>query len=972
MSRNLLWIEYKNLVPVQSRTLSWPRVSSADLILAISEFESDLIASEFVSNIFDNVIENLTVTTNPLTNNRIVVDGSEFKELIRSGFEHNTETNRMEVPFDSRLVEFNANSRPIEQLSNYRDLLSLYGSAQLYGITDGIFRVSSAFNLSGSTVNQFKKWMVAQTEYLDNIDDIQGIIFQDDPVDFNIGGSMRGILNCFVNEVCSQTTNKYIILSEKYQIMYQHLIESFISESVKRVIKVHTPFKTLTFGEKYRKNKKKIINLYYNNNHVVSELTSYADLKVIKMELGELTKTFKQFDVTQIQQVFQSKTILYGFQTYDSLYKLSSETDGYMKGDYFEETLNVELSDDDFSATAKYRKLFLQDNELLDPIPQHHDNIEAIRSILHHGLNSQMSYPDQEACVIDLKKAYTNYEKYDSYTGFPSNLGNHVKSLSQAEFLIIIKKYEGFGLTTFKNIYTGEETKCWRSFPFIRNRLSFNESIIIHECMIAQNRIHLDTSCFGNDEVKSNKRLFHKVIGSLTKIKKTLSFATSDPILAKSYISYETIPGLYICSEEVSYINSYFYPHISQYIYTYCEIELENMYRQLINKKMQVHRIWIDGITINKSELSSISIPNNFHIKRSHLTNFEGAKFSMEISYPEPHNLNNYSLKFNGIMLNLNNRRLVITGSAGTGKTYLLNQLHDQMSNCKILLPKHDLKSKFPGRDAQTIHSYTLRHIFNNDILLFDEVFMNCMKHMSVCYDNSRYTICAGHDKQLSNQFTSTPYTIHDHEKKESSFVVNLTYIWRQSDVTFINNLNKTANNGTLSYIKKRITVSSAIKKSMLILSSTHKEIDRINKIGLKKLKTKSVKVGKYEIKVGAPIRFYSSKYPDYYSGMMGTILGITERKCLIKTDRDTTVNIPITYFCGKIETSEEVPIPRTTTTPKIKIAYSITYHGVQGSEFENIGIVLNMNNLFTERNQMKYVGASRAKKLEQLYILRN
>lgn len=102
-------------------------------------------------------------------------------------------------------------------------------------------------------------------------------------------------------------------------------------------------------------------------------------------------------------------------------------------------------------------------------------------------------------------------------------------------------------------------------------------------------------------------------------------------------------------------------------------------------------------------------------------------------------------------------------------------------------------------------------------------------------------------------------------------------------------------------------------------------------------------------VKVGSPVRFYKTT-KSYNAGETGYITSI-DKNITIKKEDDVEIKINIDQF-----------------KKYHKLAYSMTYHCVQGKTVRDKNIAINTTNLFDP--QMKHVGCSRVVREDQLFLL--
>ena len=708
-----------------------------------------------------------------------------------------------------------------------------------------------------------------------------------------------------------------------------------ISKKTKMRITVIVGKKEIVFGPK--RNKRAQLKLYYHNNHVTQSIINYKDREVLFVK--DLTIENSGVELCDIINIVRSSEKIYCISTNEKEFRLKFDGD-------------VDLEKYDcFSATSYYCKQFIEDNPNIHSIHACHDNIEAIKSIVQNGI-TYCENMDKGWC-IDLKRAYTNFENFSSYTGFPTDLSNAIDTdlLSETEILDILNDYEGFALIECDVIFNNKRITRWASFPYVRHRLKDTKSDIqIRFMMIGTSRTHLNLKAFKF----TPKRALHKVFGKFISHTKNNSFTTTDPIVGMNFngsiVCEKDNVKLMLCNSWMEKIGNSYYPHITSYVQQYTEIEIEKMYLELIQKNIPVFRIWVDGLTVpcdSLNKIKKIVDDNLWHIKES--SKFE---YTSELEMIEPKKLVKFSETLNKTLLNIDTKnpyKYCITGEAGCGKSYTLMQLYKQMNNCAILVPTHALKRNYPGMIVETIQLVVAQQINSYDILLIDEYSMidEDMLHRIPNYDK-KIIILAGDTAQLK--------PVNGARINTQDFnCVELTKNYRQKDKKFLQNLQKTRNNGDISWIQI-IEEDEIFDEDSIVISSTNLDVDKFNKLGITKNPNEEVN----GLKIYTPIKFLKTiKKENICAGDLGAIIEISP---------NDTVTVELDF--NKDEVFIKGETIRDEKNEIIKYAYSQTIHSVQGKTIRDKKIIINPNRLFD--GAMAYVAASRAVNSDQLFRLRD
>lgn len=907
-----------------------------------------------------------------LAGTKIKRNSEAYNKLIDLGYTYNPETNRLIYPVEIEIFEIKDNDLPVGLINKIRDNPEKYHHIFVEGDT-----YNNSLNLP-KTIREIRDWWYEEILY-ESITDVRQIQLYPNIKEVHFGPSYQGIKNCVISELENHYKKHDYVYDFKplYTQFDEGVFESDFEELTKKLkmrISVFVGNKEYKYG-KTRTNKAQL-KLYYKNNHMTSVKTEYKDKQQQFVHNLSIDYVIQDCSLSNIINVIKCKDITYAIETDKKLYRLKE--DGRCDECLIERNKNaMELSadlktikkcqgdcsidlekEDVYSATTYYTRKFIQDNLNIKKIPTNHDNIDAIKSIIQNGINFNYKSSNEELVCIDLIKAYSNFQNFSEYTGFPTDLSQCVdcNNMDEKELINIINTCEGYALCEITDIFNSnikeelyETVIRWISFPYVRHRLKFEYDIQIRFMMISKDRTDLNLSLFEN----TNKREMHKVFGKLINTNVNDSFTTTDPLVGINYggsmiyQDHKSGEGLFICNnyrEKVS--DKYYYPHITGYVQQYTEIQIEKMYLECVTKNIDVYRIWVDGITICKSDLINISYDNlRFKIKPD-----KSQDFICKNQYVIGVRPNKYAESFNPLLVNVDkfkNNKYVIMGEAGTGKTYNVRKLYNQFNNTIILLPKHNLKQDYPGMNTETIHMFLEKKTKSYDTIIIDEFSMINQEMLNTIENFSEKTIILVGDFGQLKCVNGTPIDTNGYN------IVLLEKNYRQNDKKFIKLLRKTRETGDISWITQSVNKIEAVKKKFIILSATHEEIDKINIIG-DELNPNPIQVG---YKIDTPIRFYQTR-KEYNAGDMGIITNIDEKKkeLTINIGDDKDVKISVKSFNDK-------------KTLLVKKAYSITYHAVQGKTITR-NIALNLARLFDKN--MKYVGVSRATEYENIYILEN
>jgi hypothetical protein len=766
------------------------------------------------------------------------------------------------------------------------------------------------------------------------------------------GIAFQGESNCVITALDAHMKNsnydcKAILdkLYEKFKDgVYGSEDYNYICKKLKLRIKVNYPPYNRDDYVKFGKESNKQRSMFECNyqNHHVKIIKERINKPVIYHDFLNWQKL--SLDTTKISNIIGKIDDPILVETDDTIYKAKYVS---FNGS------DLEL-DGTMSSTDYYTKVFIKKNPKLVPIFRKSFNIDAIKTICQHGITFSKkidTIPHKDLINYDIKSAYTTYDKCEYYSGFPTDLeySINVEDYDLDQIKEIINKYEGFAMIKMTCLWSKKEVDRWVSFPYVKHYMENRaDKITFYYMMISTDKVDdVDKS-----ELDTTKRLWHYVLGSINKTTRKASFCTIDPLLAKTTPgcieeAFITNTKLYRKTNTISYINKSYYPHIAGYVQNYTEIRLEQFV--LKHDIKNIYRVWIDGIYTDKDitcstdwhkETISTQQTDIYDEDDEDSTNFKYVEFSDVCNITYKVEIPKYSaFKFEE---RLPCGNVIVRGCAGTGKTYLLKNLYNQIPNSIVLVPTNELIKQFPSCKCITIDNFMYHpKTFNNySTLLIDEYSMISQETIDKALENINVNriILFGDLNQLGLiQGTAIDETQYK--------ILGLERNYRQHNEKFQKKLNQMRIDGKFKF-KQQIDPKEALNRKFLILSSTHKDIDKLNAMGLVLNDNKLIN----GLKIGAPTRFYKT-CKSYNAGEMGTITDIN----------DTCITI-------KKTNGVEVVIKKSTFDTQHKLAYSVTYHAIQGKTIHNQSIAINTNKLFDKN--MKYVGCSRVIDETQLYLL--
>ncbi len=366
-----------------------------------------------------------------------------------------------------------------------------------------------------------------------------------------------------------------------------------------------------------------------------------------------------------------------------------------------------------------------------------------------------------------------------------------------------------------------------------------------------------------------------------------------------------------------------------------------------------------------------------------------------------------------------------MTGSAGSGKTFLLNQFIDDLKSKKIKVGiTASTGIAATHLNGRTIHSWCgmgiakklnkkqirkilmweelLERIKNAQVLIIDEISMldaDCLDLVDkICkavknpfspFGGIQIVLC-GDFFQLPPVSKDSLFAFHALSWENSGFkVCYLDEQFRQDDAGFLNILNKIRANEAgeeeMNLLKTRLYEPVAHVPFLTKLYTHNVNVDALNDFELSKilgeekvyqviehgprqlvdfLKKSYPAVGELELKVGAVVMFIKNNFDaGYVNGTLGEVVGFDEDGYPeIKTkNNNKIVAKPVSW---NIE-EDEIVVASIRQVP-LRLAWAITVHKSQGMSLDAAEIDLSKS---FERG-MGYVALSRVRTLNSIRLM--
>jgi hypothetical protein len=872
------------------------------------------------------------------TNRYIKKDGKAFKKFLNLGYKFQKNIFiKPEISYDISREDFIAFNFDKDRLKNAK---------QIIVIIEYIYKE----NIIKEYIDMTRKDLIqAIKEKVYDADNYTIKVIESEKVKFGV--AYEGPQNCFIQCVKTHIMNQNNFyknsdktkkkLNDKFNQYFNNFEEGVFEEDLQNIaedwklfIRIYETDEYEEYGKKTYTKNKTMLKLEYKNNHVELKVEKIEHQKEI-INIGkcdcldhlnfdtEINCTHKienyldDININDIQQIQLSGDEINKLITTDKIYKYQ------YYGDF-------KLKDNEFNLQDKVS------NELFDYFsikPQSiKTNLEVVKQIIN-----PIYYQLEK---ITANKEYINLDliaAYDNFNELPTDLlikCNTDKMHEQIGFYYIKLK------CPIRKIDISE----WRSTEYLNILNKHNIKYEIKQAMLSSNKTTFDIKSF-NDKYKSyEKRIFHKQLGKFQKYQYFKRYLTTDYEIVRKYGGHEVIDingeTLYEYSNNKTTTNTYkYYPHITAYI-------MENTHSKLLDTvlthKLKPLRIWADNIIIEKNTGNAIikkNIPKIFKNEDKIYKDDMAVSFKTESHLP---------LETKSTYYHIHSEDLVL-GGAGTGKSTIIKNQYTPNVNILILSPTNmALKNFKDHKNKMTIASYLDKdhpHLIYTELIVIDEISMVSQETYNLIKNKATCKIISFGDFNQLQPVEGNPINYKNH-----SYTI-LTHIYRQEDKIFQQYTLETLNTGNVNYIKNKSSIEECIKNNILILSPRNDQIDHINKIGYGSNPSQIINES---FKVNSPIIITDSymKSKGLVTGDFGIIKSFINNNIIINiADIDYTLTI------------DEL-------NKYTKPAYSITYHKVQGQTF-NKPICLNINRLNkSQKNNMLYVGVSRVRNLEQLYLL--
>ena len=330
----------------------------------------------------------------------------------------------------------------------------------------------------------------------------------------------------------------------------------------------------------------------------------------------------------------------------------------------------------------------------------------------------------------------------------------------------------------------------------------------------------------------------------------------------------------------------------------------------------------------------------------------------------------------------------LIAGYAGSGKTTtiktLINVARTQGKKIKLLAPTGkaaERMSEATGKKAETIHralklmvdSYETDEILTEDIVIVDEATMidiqlfNCLlthiwseSQIILLGDPAQLPSVSGgnvfHDLLINSKIPSKVLSNIHRQSGESGILRLATQIRQGEELDFVDSYDLKFINSKQIIKTVRSTYNNLLASdgNIVILSATRKSVEQINDLIQSEFNNNDLAIDDNDLRLKKQDKIIVVKNDyekDVFNGDVGTVSDISD---------NVKVEFP----------NEKVVEFNFDELDKLQLAYCLTIHKSQGSEYDYVVLVLDEKQKVMLNKNLIYTAVTRAKK--GLYIIYN
>lgn len=772
-----------------------------------------------------------------------------------------------------------------------------------------------------------------------------------------------GKTNCFMELVKERLLTMRKSLTEPQQQLYEELQEGVMPQDIQNIANsFKLNIKINIYGETHYfkgNDQNKTLKLYYDNFHVSKSDTraekpklftfikkhckcnitnlSFDSQTATKCKCDPLTQLYNNTKNEDITEVIYTNELL-SFSTNKYKYKNRSiEVNTKILDD--DNATTFLLDDNTYNLAGYFRNNLTSyiEGSYPRPLDNFHLSDYLTRAININFTNLQA----KEYQEIDIKSAYDPTPNKE----YPSNLDIRITTTKMLPHLgfYLITIHDPIYNQLLTQIYSTDELEV-----FNKHSISYT----IHQA-------YLSSSTF---KVKDNwrefktyiPRIFQMWLGYIQRKTSNKVMTTTDPEVSIRYGGCKIREGLYQFSNQEEIKARSYMPHVAGFFQAHARSKLYDYL--LSNPNVKPLRIWTDNIVVEKT--SKLPLNEYFsslfkHGKKEYKNENVKTPY-MDLAIPNEL-ITDLPLSVHPILQIPNNGIVYLNGFAGTGKTYLINELIPILDQTSMTYERFAPTYKSAKLiDAKVIQKFLFKPSYlHADIIIIDEASMITQSAIDTLrkYTKALIILSGDHEHQL--------LTINNDDIDFSLIpTLKLTECKRTEDKDYIEKtLNIDPNQINLLANSTKIDLED---NNQIILCSTNNEIDELNQRFYDISKNTQIN---NKLKLHMPVVVNKNKIRqatngEIYNGTQGIFVHTTPNFAILQTED----------YQYHVLTHQQI------NQADIKPAFAMTYHKAQGQTYENKKVVLSTRGLYNfspdTQRRMLYVGATRVRKAEQLFYI--
>lgn len=424
------------------------------------------------------------------------------------------------------------------------------------------------------------------------------------------------------------------------------------------------------------------------------------------------------------------------YQTTECSITLRREEDQYITYQYSRDG-GVAL---DLGKTSAQSQLYALYSSQIVPYAYTDPNRPMYDSFAKHGIHYSNGQEKKTDIDLDVRAAYSNYDKFPLYNGLPRDITYWVNEPTLEQ----IRSNIGFVLCKFTCPIRQKQLQKWILSDYY---LFLLENDFVHETIqaaFAHSKFDLDKTGMVQSDPEGepiHKRVFHKIVGASTATMSKKTFITNDQFeINDNACGMIRLPNCVEMDDELGYYlqnhrqitvavpsEANRISHVAAAIQDYVSLEITRMYLSVMksNPDAKLNTALVDGIRFSRTgiDMSKIDLGDNWVVKKCMKANTSpqsdwetpSARAIVATNDFIPVNWPITLIPKYQHMLSADFCKMVqegyihsLQGFAGSGKSYTMRKLLEQF-NAVVLTPTHSTR--------EDMASYAIREHLDDEQL---------------------------------------------------------------------------------------------------------------------------------------------------------------------------------------------------------------------------------------------------------------